>query len=697
MSEPIGSMRADLRAGAARFETDMKQARNAARKASTSMTANFKKVTKQSIKLARSIVSVRTAVSAAAGATGLFLLSRRSIEAADAIAKTADKLGLSVETLQEYRFAAEKAGVATNTFDMAFQRFTRRSAEAAQGTGEAKDALKSLGVTIEDLRNKSPEALFRQTADALARVEDPAQRLRLAFKLFDSEGVALVNMLEDGSAGFDAVASQARALGIVLSNDTVRAAEQANDELTTMSKVLSVSATALGLDFIPVMSQLTGIITSEGFRTGFREWRDNLVDAIDWMVRHKDTISTVSGALFGAAVGARGGPWGALGGALFGAGAGNGAFTNEIDVVKDRLRDVKAQIALIESSSAALPGIELPTSKNLLRELEEDLRILEARKAFLEAPDVAPSSGGATGGLAGNLDLTATAVSGLTSAISLQNLEFSQLIGRYREGATNVTAFKDQLELENAAKQANIDLSSTQGRAWQAEFQQRQQLARTVADLERVTTETLTAQEKFNAEVARLDELKPHLTADQYTRALANARDELDKGDEAAKRNAETARELGLTFSSAFEDAIVNGGKLRDIVKGLTADLARMFVRKSFTEPAADMFSSLLSGGFGGFFAAGGDPPVGIPSVVGENGPEVFVPRQSGTIVPNHLLGGGGTSVHAEIHVNAQNSAFGVEQAVEAVLDSKMPQMVEMVAGAMMGKQSRNQLGGKFK
>jgi len=47
-------------------------------------------------------------------------------------------------------------------------------------------------------------------------------------------------------------------------------------------------------------------------------------------------------------------------------------------------------------------------------------------------------------------------------------------------------------------------------------------------------------------------------------------------------------------------------------------------------------------------FADGGSPPVGVPSIVGEQGPELFVPNRSGTIIPNNqlssVLGGGGTS-----------------------------------------------------
>jgi hypothetical protein len=58
----------------------------------------------------------------------------RSISAADAIGKSADKIGVGVEALPELRFAAKASGVEQQTLDRALQRFTRRAAGAAQGT-----------------------------------------------------------------------------------------------------------------------------------------------------------------------------------------------------------------------------------------------------------------------------------------------------------------------------------------------------------------------------------------------------------------------------------------------------------------------------------------------------------------------------------------------------------------------------------
>ena len=56
-----------------------------------------------------------------------------------------------------------------------------------------------------------------------------------------------------------------------------------------------------------------------------------------------------------------------------------------------------------------------------------------------------------------------------------------------------------------------------------------------------------------------------------------------------------------------------------------------------------------IGGIIGGFFADGGRPPIGRPSVVGERGAELFVPDSAGTIVPNNALGGGTTNVSFNI------------------------------------------------
>ena len=62
---------------------------------------------------------------------------------------------------------------------------------------------------------------------------------------------------------------------------------------------------------------------------------------------------------------------------------------------------------------------------------------------------------------------------------------------------------------------------------------------------------------------------------------------------------------------------------------------------------------SFFSGGMISGFANGGRPPVGRPSIVGERGPELFVPRTAGTIIPNHAMG----SANVTVNVDASGSS----------------------------------------
>ena len=178
---------------------------------------------------------------AAVGATAVAYagLTRQAITAADHLAKTADKIGLTVEGLQELRFAADRAGVSQRALDMGIQRFARRLGEAQQGTGVLAKDLQALGIQLRnsDGSLRSTESVLDDYADAIKRAQTPQEQLRLAFKAFDSEGAALVNMLKDGSSGLDEMRRNANNLGLVMADSTARKAEQLSDQLGTLSDV----------------------------------------------------------------------------------------------------------------------------------------------------------------------------------------------------------------------------------------------------------------------------------------------------------------------------------------------------------------------------------------------------------------------------------------------------------------------------
>jgi hypothetical protein len=105
---------------------------------------------------------------------------------------------------------------------------------------------------------------------------------------------------------------------------------------------------------------------------------------------------------------------------------------------------------------------------------------------------------------------------------------------------------------------------------------------------------------------------------------------------EAAEKLKATADEFGMTIAGAFEDAIISGKKFGDVLRGLEQDLIRLITRQLVTQPLANAISTGIGSFFGGAFASGGNVLGGRAYLVGENGPEMFMPRTAGTILPNN-------------------------------------------------------------
>ena len=140
---------------------------------------------------------------------------------------------------------------------------------------------------------------------------------------------------------------------------------------------------------------------------------------------------------------------------------------------------------------------------------------------------------------------------------------------------------------------------------------------------------------------------------------LQKQKTEVEKINEAAKRQKEIFDEIGKSIatgvSDALVDAILQTKSLAQAASALLNDIARQLLRLGI---------NTILAGFGGpfanlpTFANGGRPPVGRASIVGEKGPELFVPTSAGTIIPNNRIGGGVTN---NIVVNVDASGSNVE------------------------------------
>ena len=161
-------------------------------------------------------------------------------------------------------------------------------------------------------------------------------------------------------------------------------------------------------------------------------------------------------------------------------------------------------------------------------------------------------------------------------------------------------------------------------------------------------------EEKTNALVATAQKNK------EINDILGETKNKTDAITDSTKGIKTAFEEIGDSIATGVSDALVGaingtrslGEAAKSIVNVLANSLFRLGINTLLKSTGIGIFANLPG------FANGGKPPVGKPSIVGERGPELFVPSTAGTIIPNHSLGSGVTN---NIVVNVDASGSNVE------------------------------------
>lgn len=492
--------------------------------------------------LKASIASLGVGLSVGAFAS----LVKNSIDAADELNKLSQKVGITVERLSELKFAANLSDVSIEKFQLGMKGLNETLVKASDATSKEAALLKTLGVTAKD-----PANALRQVSDAFAVLPDGATKSALAVELFGKAGMEMIPMLNGGSKALDEAAASARKLGLVFSAETAKAAEEFNDNM----RKLSSSAEALG---ISLTTKIIGGLSE--FTTGLVKAKEEgklLTKAMDDMLG--TTLELVSklpvlGKLF------------------------------------NSLRDANAQRVAELSKNQQ-------TSADIIRGAQEFSRPLS-----FTGPQISPAqlesnlkkllSSGVDKAKTGKPDMTLDELRANSALLRQSRFEEA-------EADADRQATDDQKERLEFAYRAALQ-------AAKLEDEQIDRLADIAAknrEISQSYIDLIDPVEKYRKqlkEINRLATLAPSeggLTSDQAELAREKVNEQIRKLSTDLDKSKDIARELGLTFQSAFEDAVIGGKKFREVLSGIAQDIARIVLRKSVTEPAGAAIAKLFNGG----------------------------------------------------------------------------------------------------
>jgi tape measure domain-containing protein len=249
-----------------------------------------------------------------------------------------------------------------------------------------------------------------------------------------------------------------------------------------------------------------------------------------------------------------------------------------------------------------------------------------------------------------------------------------------------IEAAKEQRDFNKALKEGDMQMLKSE---FNRLFIERQKIAKRIREAEESSNkkalQSLKRQLKANEELLfpiqeklKLEILKSK-ELDIQNKKLKEQEELIKKNKEATDKLIESMKAVGeeiegsiknnlrdaITGAQSFGQAMTNVlNKIRD--KIIDAQIDKLL--GNFGENFGASFGGqrkgiggFLGGLIGGLFANGGQPPVNKISVVGERGPELFVPKTAGTIIPNNALGGGGNTTNNMITVNVDATGSSVQ------------------------------------
>ncbi|WP_458368713.1 phage tail tape measure protein [Pseudomonas mandelii] len=201
-------------------------------------------------------------------------------DATGLIGDTAERTGISRERFQELGFAAKLTGSSSEVLAGALQKMNINVGAATKGSKELKEMFSGLGINIRDAggKLKSTDQLFDMFVDRISKIKDPSLQAQAAVKVFGKSATELLPLIKGGGAGIKDMATEARRLGIVLSDDAVRDGEAFGDILDTLKAAVGGVGNIIGTALVPELSKMSTWLTEsivkyrpqiEAFATAF--------------------------------------------------------------------------------------------------------------------------------------------------------------------------------------------------------------------------------------------------------------------------------------------------------------------------------------------------------------------------------------------------------------------------------------------
>jgi hypothetical protein len=608
----------------------------------------------QGAQVAQRAFSLLGPVLAGISVGALAAFTKNAIDTVGGLGELADQVGVSTDALQALSLASTQAGISGEELQRGLAALTRKIADAAAGEQTAEQAFARLGIAF-----RNTEGQARPTESVLV---DIAERLR-EFENPADRAAVVTSMFGDRiGQKLIPLLSQGREGLVAMTAEAIRFGTIASPELIAKADEAADKVAALSASFSAFANNMVANVAPA------------IVSVIDGLNRLIFGLSTAERRAqldlqIGAAqsrieqlqqgsTGISPGRRGSIRSGLVGTAQGQTGETPESLLAQERIR-----LDELQREMAALNQRE----QELRQQAERILNPAGGTAGALPATTVtAPRGGAAPRAAAPGRDPFAETLREQQSLLRANETAYE----RYQRQLEELAALQDRL---NEAEQQGVEINGVRVRA---------------------------------------------LSTEELSRATERFANELERAEKQTQRTDRMGVQMGMSFASAFEDAILDGKRFSEVLQSLERDIARIILRTAVTGPAADAISGAVSGGMRSIMGSFSSPSVptsspGVPAsasgplysangnafwggnvipfanggvvssptmfpmargmgVMGEAGPEAIMPLQRGADGKLGVRAGGGGQggvvINQTITIDARGADPAVDQKIRAAI-----------------------------
>jgi len=216
-------------------------------------------------------------------------------EFADEIGVMSEKTGMSMQSLQEWKYVTNQLDVSFDSIQTSMSAFTTKMKGLDSESGTAYETLKKLHVATKDVHGQMLPLndIYTETIEKLSKMHNESQRNVMAATLFGKSWQEIAPILEAGGDEVKRLKEQAEKLGLVMSDEDINKAREFGDKWDTIKLQFSMATMQIGEKFLPIVEKLMTFIQESGIPKlqkfterieGLVTWFTNLSPALQGVV-----------------------------------------------------------------------------------------------------------------------------------------------------------------------------------------------------------------------------------------------------------------------------------------------------------------------------------------------------------------------------------------------------------------------------